>query len=290
KFPNTILVYNYTNDTWAFFKDNVTAFGYHALETELTWTESIGNWADHNEPWNSGVLESKFRYVISGNQQGFTFLMSRDWARNAFSQQITDITSAAGVVTITSINHNLTSGDWVHIHNASGVTELNDLIYKVKNKTENTFELDLAPAITGTYAGNGTISLVSKIDIYTKRFNFYSSKGLSTNIGKTSFLVDNVKSGEITVDYLSSFSRLSLRQGGIDTGAILGTGILETTSIGGFEDVEDRFWHTVYLQAQGQTVQLRLYWNDNQMRNKDISLRWFEMHGIIFYTSPTQQL
>jgi len=289
-FPGTLLIYNYVNNTWATFDDSVTTFGYHYLEEDEAWTTSIGTWEDRNEIWNSGALESKHRYVIAGNQQGFTYIMSRDWARNAFSQQITNITEAGGVVTVTSIDHNLETGDFVHIHNAVGITELNDNIYKVKRITKDTFTIDESPAVTGTYSGSGTISLVSKIDIYTKRFNFYSGLGLNTNIEKTDFLVDKVDDGEMTVDYLASSSGLSLRDMGVNTGAILGTAILETTSYGGLEDTQERFWHAVYLQAQGESVQLRLYWDDDQMKNNDISLRWFEMNGILFHASPTQEL
>jgi len=294
KFPDTILVYNYNNDTWAYFDDSTTAFGYYYRHNEQTWTESSGTWEESNFVWNSGTQESNFRYVIAGNQQGYTFLMDRGISKNALSQQITDITEAAGVVTITSYNHNLSTGDWIQIENATGITELNGNIYKIKRvigaDAANTFTIDNAPVVTGTYSGSGTIRLVSMIDIRTKRFNFYSGNGLNTNIQKTDFLVDKVDGGEITIDYLTGASQVSLRDAGVDTGAILGSGMLETSSFNAFEESQARFWHAVYLQAQGESIQLRIYWSDSQMAKPNISQRWLEIHGILFHASPTQDL
>ena len=290
KYPNRILVYNYKNDTWAFFDDNITAFGYHQIINDLTWQEMRGAWEENTAQWDDGTLESKFRYVIAGNQQGYTFIMHREFEENAISEQITDIQEAAGVVTITAIDHNLSSGDWIKIFNAEGITELNGNNYKINWESEDTFTIDKAPPVTGTYTGGGTIILLSKVEIYTKRFNFYTQQGLKTNIEKTDFLVDKIDTGELTVDYLTSASELSLRDSGIDTGAILGDAILEMSAYTTLEDLQERFWHAVYLQAQGESIQLKIYWTDEQMSDDAIPLRGFEIHGILFHASPTQEL
>lgn len=289
-FPNRLLIYNYKNNTWAFFDDHITAFGYHQISSDLTWSEMIGTWEETWDTWDSGTLESKFKYVIAGNQQGYTFLMNSDASLNAPSHQITNISSAGGVVTITSIDHNLDTGDWVTIEDAEGVTELNDLNFKIKRLTDNTFSIDEAPAISGTYTGSGYFRLLSKVDVYTKRFNFYSSRGNSTNIEKTDFLVDKVDDGELTIDYLPSSSQISLRDDGIATGAILGTSILEMNAYTTLEDAQERFWHAIYLQAQGESVQLRFYYTDDQMKDTQIPKVGFEVHGILFHTTMTQEL
>ena len=53
---------------------------------------------------------------------------------------ITGITKAnPGVVT--AAGHGLANGDKVHIHSVTGMTEINDQLYKVANKADNTFEL-----------------------------------------------------------------------------------------------------------------------------------------------------
>ena len=292
-YPNRVLIYNYKNDTWAFWDDNITAFGYHQLFTDTTWATIPHEWENYDQQWNDGTMESKFRYVIAGNQQGYTFLIHRDFSFNAFSQQITDIQEAAGVVTITSIDHNLKVGDWVYINNVSGIVALNDNIYKVGSApTSDTFTIDLPPTVTGTYTGGGVLLLVSKVDIYSKRFNFYSPKGLSTNIEKADFLVDKIDNSEITIDYLSGTSQLSLRDAGIDTGSILGSAVLEFGAYPTvtYQATQERFWHAVYLQATGESIQLRMYWSDDQMEDSAISFNPFDIHAILFHTSPSQDL
>jgi hypothetical protein len=43
----------------------------------------------------------------------------------------------------------------------------------------------------------------------------------------------------------------------------------------------------VYLQADGETVQLNMYLSDDQMVDSDISECDFQMEGIILFTQPT---
>jgi len=289
-FPNKLLVFNYKENTWAFFDDHVTAFGYHQISDDLTWSEMDQEWEQNDDQWNDGTMESKFRYVIAGNQHGYTFLMHREFEFNAISKPVTDITEAAGVITVKVIAHNLSSGDWISFVNANGCPELEDNNYKVNVQSADTFTIDHPPVFTGPYTGGAGIILVSKVDIYSKRFNFYSKQGDNTNIEKTDFLVDKNDDGALTVDYLVSASRLSMRQDGIDNGAILGSSVLEMDPYTDLENVQKRFWHAVYLQAQGESIQLRLYWTDEQMRDGNIPYVGFEIHGILFHASPTQEL
>ena len=202
-------------------------------------------------------------------------------------------------MTLKIINHNLRSGDWIKIEDAVGVTELNDLNFKVNLVDDDNVTIDLAPTITVGYLGGGTIRLVSKIDILTKQFNFYVSQGLQAYISKVDFYVENTGSGEdtdegeITIDSFPSTSTLSLRDAAIGTDTILGTDtVLETIPFPTIplEAQMDRFWHGVYLQAQGETIQLRIFWDDDQMRDVAIPFKDFQLHGMIFYASPTNQV
>lgn len=289
-YPNKILAFNYKENTWAFFDDIVTSFGYHQIATDYTWAEMVEAWESYDDEWNAGTMESKFRYVIAGNHQGFTFLMHRDFEFNAASQQVTDIQESGGIITITSIDHNLSSGNWIYLGDINGAPELDGKNYKINVINADTFTIDNPPTFTGPYTGGGTITLISVVDIYTKQFNFYSGQGDSTNIQKADFLVDINDNGQLTVDYFVSASNYSLRQAGIDEESIIGSSILEMDAYTYLEELQRRFWHTVYLQAQGETVQLRLYWSDEQLKDQTIPFVGFEVHGILFHASPTQPL
>ena len=264
-YPDRVLTYNYANGSWALFDDSITAFGY-------------------GEP----VHEQ----IVAGNQEGYTFLVDTSQARNAPALQITNITEAAGVVTLTMIDHNLDTDDYIAIEYAMGITELNDNIYQVTRVTDDTVTIVDPPTVTGTYTGRGVATRVSKIDILTKQYNFYNSVGDGVYLAKTDFLVNRTDSGQILVDSFPSTSTESMTTDGIASGAILGTNILETTAYAGdaLEATQTRFWHVVYFQTQGENVQLRLYLDDTMMTNTDIAWSYFELHAMFIYALKAQEL
>ena len=292
KFPNRILAYNHNTNSWSFFDDSITCFGYYYYQDDVTWADINMAWEEYDASWNSYIFDEAYRTPIAGNQTGYTFVIVPELSFNAPSLQITDIVDAAGVVTITSINHNLKSGDWIFIEDCVGITELNGENFRVNTIDADSFTIDESPVVSGTYAGGGIIILVSKIDIKTKRFNFYTNVGAKTSIEKTDFLVDKIDNGAITVDYLAGFSGISLRDDGIATGAILGNGILslEPYAMNTCELNQDKFWHSVFLQAQGDTVQLRLYWSYEQMKNVDLTTSGFTLHAILIDASKVEPI
>jgi len=53
-YPNQVLIYNYENQTWAYFDDTITTFGYFEQNTGLTWADYLIQWQEWTSPWNSG--------------------------------------------------------------------------------------------------------------------------------------------------------------------------------------------------------------------------------------------
>ena len=263
-FPNQILCYNYITGTWALFDDHVTAFGY--------FEESTNNYK---------------RQVIGGNQQGYTFMIDRDEPALTQSFTITNIVTGSPVV-ITSFNHDLYDGDFVYIQNVTGITNLNGSIFEVTRIDFDTFSI-VAPTAAGTYTGGGTYALVPQIDIYTKQYNFFTNIGQNMSNDKVDFFVERTDSGEITVDYFASSSTTSLLTAGASSGALVGTGVVETAAYATvpFEATQDRLWHSLYPQLNGESTQLRIYLSDTQMTEPTISLQPFELHGMLFYISTT---
>ena len=195
-------------------------------------------------------------------------------------------TNAAGYTELTIVDNTLAQDDYIHIENASGITFINgDGIYKVLSVSSNVVTIDLLH--TGTYTGGGTASFVSVIDIISKRWNPYEKDGSSVYIPKIDFNVDRTYAGEITVDYSTSFSDLPLIDESINSSSILGNNVLYTKihDLDSFERYQDRFWHTVYFQAEGSTVQIRLYMSDSQVRDPDKVYSDFELNGLLLYAS-----
>lgn len=238
-FPNRVLVYNYKNGSWAFNYDSITAFGYYQKQSNVIWGSSGSTWSQSLETWNSGVLQSQFRQVIAGNQEGFVFIVEPSLSRNAPSLQITNMVAVGSSITVTVINHNLTEvssveeadGSYIVVENVQGITGLNGNIFPITSIIDaNSFIItQTVGTFSGIYTGGGTVGIVSNIDIVTKQYNFYVKEGRNALINKVDFLFDKTSDGQITVDYSVSSSSDSILDQGLLTGAILGTGIVETS-------------------------------------------------------------
>ena len=291
KFPNNILVYNYRAGTWATNDDSITAFGYYQQQDALTWA-SEEKWEAVTDLWSTGEFGTHPRQIVCGNQEGFTFLVDSDNPRNSISLQITNI--VAGVFTV--IGHNCTVDDFLLIENSQGITNINDAIFRVLPIDANTFTLENCAPV-GVYTGGGTATRVSRIDIITKQFNFYLKKGQNTSIPKVDFLVNNEPSyndptivdPQITVECSPMYGNLELVEEAQANGCNLGTSILELSPYPAvlLENFASQFWHPVYFQAEGESVQFELYWTNEQMVQKSISLSDFQLNAIMIFAQAT---
>lgn len=314
-YPTRVLVYNYKNGTWSINDDSITVFGYFQPQTGITWDSTTVTW-DDAVSWDSGSLQALFKTVIAGNQEGWTFLINSDIPTNAPALQITDITipvPGSDVINITAINHNLNVGDFVYLQDITGtgnLTLLNNQIYKIviDLNDPNNFQIvydKTSDIIAGVYSGGGTIARVSQIDIRTKEYNFYLDQGRNVYVSEIKFQVDATAVGEIQVDYFVSTSDNSMLADSAPvsgTGAILGTGTLETFPYPSvpFEADASRLIHNYYLQANGEFIQLQLSMNDEQMMRvtaitdmEDVTtftgptFMDFQMHSMCFVAKPT---
>lgn len=294
-FPGRILVYNYRNNTWSFNDDSITCFGYYQPVTSIIWNSTNITWND-TISWGSGDIQAKFRQVIAGNQEGFTFMCNADCTTNASALQITDMTVTVGnIVSVTSINHNLSQGDYIYF---SGITStgnlalINSTIYPILSVPDaNTFTLafDTSVILAGVYKGNGLMARVSKISIKTKQYNFYAKQNRNAYLSKVDFLVDKTGYGQIQVAFFDSTATVPVLQDSSANGTLLGTGNLDTFAYPSvpFEATAERVWHPVYTQSEGNVVQFWLNLNDAQMRDTLIMAEDFQMHAMLITAMPT---
>lgn len=291
-FPTRVLVYNYVTGSWALNNDSITVFGYYQNVNDIRWNTSNQTWQQAVETWDSGSLQGKFRQVIGGNQEGFVFIVDADASRNAPALQITNIGVAANIITLTVINHNLDIGEYIVLENIQGMTGINDEIVPVNTVVDlNTIQVLIA-GVAGVYTGGGTLARVSNIDILTKQYNFYQQQGKNAYIAKVEFMVDKTSVGQVTVDYFPSSSPLSMITEGQATGSILGASVLETSpfALQPLEAVQTRLWHPVYLQTDGEVIQLRIYMSQEQIETPVVAWSDFQLHAMLFYAEPVSRL
>ena len=291
--------------------------------TTTPWQENSAQWNSNSSTTNNTTIKA----ILAGNQQGFVQILKTENASCAPSLQITNFTvTAQGVATVSCINHNLALNDYVLFTNMNGltfvdnVTPLNPVANILPNlmgrvsadpigaNTPNSFQItsldnaSLPMNITGTYLGGGVAQRVSNMNILTKQYNFYTEADRNMYLSRIDFLVDKTQNGAVLVDYLTSSTGISLVSEGIGTlaspGPLPGNGTLETSPylLSTFEKFQTRLWHPVYTYAEGECVQLQIGMSPNQMDsyaiNADgsvsyVALNDFQMHAMIFYTTPT---
>jgi hypothetical protein len=69
----------------------------------------------------------------------------------------------------------------------------------------------------------------------------------------------------------------------------MGTGIVETSpyALIPLEQVQDRLWHSMYPQAEGECIQLHIYLSPTEVQNAEIAWSDFQLHQLIFWAQPT---
>jgi hypothetical protein len=162
-----------------------------------------------------------------------------------------------------------------------------------------TIQID-AVLLTGVYAGGGVISKVSEIGIWSKQYNFYNQAGVNIATQKVDFLVDANETPPVTVPitpgaqilvdfYVSSSDQAQVGQA-IATGTLVGTSILETTpyALYPIESTQDRFWHSIYFNAQGENIQMFIYYDPvAHLPYPSVTNADFQINAFIFYGQKT---
>ena len=290
-YPDKVLVYNYKNNSWAFNDDSFTAFGYFEQQDGRTWQTTPDPWRKCEFAWGSGVNRAQFRSIIAGNQQGWILKIDPDMNANAPSLYITTIATPLNTV-LTIVDNNLSVGDFIKVEN-TGLAAIDGNIYEITYiNPANTNELTIGPTnFAGIYAGGGTVSRVSRIDILSKQWNPYIKEGRNFYLAKIDFCTLKTSNGEITVDYFPSSTSISLQQEALASNSNLGTNVLETSwyPLVPLEEFQERTWHPVYFQGEGEFIQLRMYLSNDQIVDPDISESAFELEGLILYCMPTAQ-
>jgi hypothetical protein len=221
KFPNKVLVYNYRNNTYAIFRDNVTAFGIQQLINGITWDSTDVFWDDEDVTWDNVDMQSEFPRIVCGNQQGFIHYYgytSPDEESLAISA--IDLTVSPNVITIP--DHNLDDGDIIMIKDiiwqsnptidlngkifrvgaiydaVTGALDQNNITISLWNVTTQLYENTVSQAAV-TYLGNGKVILFPQLYIETKDFNPYQDVGGQVKLSYIDLLTDATPSAAVTL-------------------------------------------------------------------------------------------
>lgn len=297
KFPSKVLIFNYRTGSWATADDSITTFGNYQRQTSITWADLTDSWEDVETDWDSATFQNQFRSVIAGNQEGVVFVLQPDVTHNAAALSITDISYATAFnqPELTIINHNMKTGDFIYLSDIQGTSSfLNDRIFQViRRVSDDVVRISAANTVLKSYNGGGVVTLVSNIMIKTKQYSFYASTMNSCYTHRVAFNVNRTSNGEITCDFYVSSGDLQMLEQASATGTLVCTGVLETSpyALLPIEQQQERLWHYVYLQAEGEYLQYLMYFTDEQMLNQLVSMRSdFQLNAITFYAQKTNNI
>lgn len=289
KFPNRVLVLNYLEGAYSFYKDCYTCFGYFQSVTDRTWQNTQESWNTIYGTWASGRLQSDFPDIIAGNQQGFVMIMDQG-SPNGKSLYITNITQAANAV-ITSPNHNLEVGQFVVFSEVEGMTGINTLTGEIlSTPTANTFTVDIDSTGFAAYTRAGYITVINNIEIVSKKFNPFYQEGTKTRMNYLDFYLEKTSGGQFEVDILGDDTGYTTSIPSDYIGDALDTQTVETKQNYGPSFNIGKIWQRMYTDVSGQFLQFRIYLNGDDMRDVTIRNSNIVLHGINLWMMPSGRL
>jgi hypothetical protein len=234
-YPNTVLVYNYKNNTWAKFRDTITCFGPSQFMFGVTW-DSLTTFWESNISWDNVDDQQYVDYVTAGTQQGFVNIYQNPDAAtpqgtdfiyaNSMAITAVDFSIYPNAALVTIPSHNLSNGEIIYINGAqwNGTDPGLNGIYRVtifnnpatapnpgpdpdvvtlsvwNQTTINSGNYEaFSSQSTATYLGGGTVTLFPKMNIVGKDFNPFQGTGDQFKLSYIDFQLDsNLLSPAIT--------------------------------------------------------------------------------------------
>lgn len=286
-YPNRILAYNYIDQSYAFFNDSFTAFGYYSRGNTVTWANTLSQWQATFFTWVTPTSIPAFPYVIAGNQQGFVEIFDPELVTNSESLFISAITTVSPqIYTITSLNHNLFNGMIIGISNNGSAYVFGE----VQVLTANTFTWNLTTPdvlLGGAFAGNAIIQVVPIFNVITKRFSPFIEEAMQNRISFVDIYVDRTANGEFQmVVYQDEDNSLPTNELTVAT-------FPESTYTNSPDTLpykNAKLWKRVYTTQVAQEFQLQFTLNNDQLKDPDIASSNIVIHAMILWISKAGRL
>ena len=320
-FPNNVLVYNYRNNAYSVFRDNVTAFGSFQTLTGITWDSVTVTWDDDDVTWDSIQQEAQFPLVVAGNQEGFVFKYGYS-SKDDGLLSITGINLTTTPIQLTIVNHNLTTGEFITLFGLQFIdgstflpvttslltnpytNPLQTAVYQVTFIDLNTVSIEIydfttnayvnnfpfTPATTAIYVGGGTAALLPVLDVVTKDFNPYQTQGRQTMLSYVDFLTDSSDESEMTVNIQVNASQVirgNLLVGNKEVETYLPSPFYNNTAN---SPVSDYAWHRFYATVVGQYFNVEMTYDDILMNTYSTHTETWVLEAINMWAKPAGKI
>lgn len=266
---DSVLVYNYEEETWSIYDQRFSVFGQSDLGQTFTWDEiyelndpSWKQWNTTEQLWDKIGIGDTVQKTLAGDDLGFIYELNQD-----YDDYYTDITGlAVGGTTILTVNATgILAGDLVTVSGVEGMTSINNFDpqtntqtgtpYTVISATPTLIEINFVSTGQPAYTPNtGSISKVISFSAETIPFNPYRSIGRRCYVSHVEILIEN-NGGRLLLDVYGSSKASYVKQNILcqpDINSTIGNQYITVTV-----DNEDNF-HTFVFRQQSPAVQLRL--------------------------------
>lgn len=276
-FPSRVLVYNYRNNTFAIFRDNVTCFGIlQPIDAGVTWDSLDVTWDDEDVTWDPEEFQSGFPFVMSGNQQGFIHKYGYV-TQDQPSLSVQAVNLSASILTIP--NHNLETGDIIEttsmifvdpVTSLPVATDYNNKLFYVVVSGQDAITLfewngTSYPIFTTTtptnavYVGGGKVTLYPFPIMETKDFNPYQTQGKQVKVSYIDFLTDASVDSAMTVNLIMNTSTFKAN---IKVGNQEVSTALDPQAPGYYVPDSNMAWHRFYTTQTGQYIKIQMTYDD----------------------------
>lgn len=311
-FPNKTLLYNYRNNTWAIFRENITAFGYFRINPNITWDSTDVTWDDNDITWDDPDSLEDFPAVVIGNQQGFVHIYQYTSPDDP-SLSVDGIDITVTPIIITSQDHNLQSGEIISLSNVQFVdssatphtvisTDLNGQTYQVAVITKDTFSISKwdgtsyannfsftptgADRTNAEYVGGATITLYPKLNVQTKDINVFQDKGMQTKLSYIDFLMQPTDNSSFSV-LLALNATLGLPPaviGNLSTTSNTSTSTVLASPF--YTAASDYAWFRFFATTYCQFFRIIMTYDDTLMNIINTHAQPWTMFAITAYVRP----
>jgi hypothetical protein len=302
-FPNQTIVFNYREGSFALWDESYTTYGLYKIASGQTWATYFTPWQDWTVEWQDlGGEQFEEPYVAGGTPQGYVMLK---WGGNIADKSYNDPSlfisavseNSDGSYTITSPNHNLSSGQYLAFwpQNASAAdpnasASFNAAVSQIIDA--NNFVLSGGnPSLI--VPGIWQMSLLDLLNVQTKQFQMGWSIAKKTRIGTQRYFLKKTTYGEFTSNLLASQSPFPINnpyQTSAIFSSIVRTRPDDSLGLNDSQENQAQIWHRLSTSVLGDTVQLQFTLSNTEMLDLNIPIAPWELHSIVLDLYPSRIL
>ncbi len=295
KFPTSTLVYNYRNNTYSNFRNNITCFGIFQPISGVTWDSLVVTW-DSDVTWDDVEDDAGFERIVVGNQQGYVHYYGYTTFDDP-SLAISGVDLSVSPNELTIVNHNLIEGDIIYItgmlYDGVPTNTLNDqFFYVIDDVTADDNHIHLAywdgtacvntpvQAAPPNYIGGGEVRLIPRLSVVTKDFNPVQDSIKQFKLSYIDFLMDNNANAMSVKLFVNSSLNLQAN-------LITGNQTVNTSATAPYQDSSSEYvWQRFYATTVGQFCRIEVTYDDALMNTLATHQNDWIMNAICLWIRP----